>query len=204
MAEPRELAPLRRIMRLHLTTWGLPHVVAPAQTCVTELVANVITHVGPETPTTLTVSMNGGRLRIEVTDPDTRALPTLMSASPDGEAGRGVALVEAFADRWGVILREDTKVTWCELETGLRSAQDHLADPQVDRAEALLGIYCLDEQGPRAARGRVPLWAAEKATVGVIADLLRWLHVHGRDCEAAIESAWASFEGANTRVASQH
>lgn len=202
MAEPRELAALRRITRIRLAAWGLPHVVEPAELCVSELVTNVITHVGPETPTALTVSMNGARLRIEVADPDTRALPTLMSATFDDEAGRGMALVEAITDRWGVILRKDAKVTWCELRTGLRSAQDHVADPQVDRAEALLGIYCLDEQTPSAARGRAPLWAAEKATVRVIADLLQWLHVHGRDCEAAMESAWSSFGGANARSSS--
>ncbi|MFE4859391.1 ATP-binding protein [Streptomyces sp. NPDC056670] len=194
LAEPRELAALRRIMRLHLTLWGLPHVVESAQLCVTELVTNVITHVGLETPTTLAVSMNGSRLRIAVIDPDTRALPTLLSPCADDESGRGMALVEAIAERWGVILREDTKVTWCELATGLRSAYDHVDDPQVARAEALLGIYCLDGQTHETLARPVTLSTAEEATVGLIVDLLRWLRVHGRDCQAVIDSAWARCE----------
>jgi hypothetical protein len=46
-AEPEEVAALRRIMRLHLGVWGLHEVTDEAQLCVSELVSNVITHVGP-------------------------------------------------------------------------------------------------------------------------------------------------------------
>ncbi|WP_406508464.1 ATP-binding protein [Streptomyces sp. NBC_00212] len=196
LAELEELAALRRIMRLHLTMWGLPHVVESAQLCVTELVANVITHVGPQTPTTLAVSMNGNLLRIEVVDPDTRALPTLLAATTDDESGRGMALVEATAERWGVVLRADTKVTWCELATGLRSADDHLDDPQVARAEVLLGLYCCEAKPAQASASRVSLSVAEEATIEVIVDLLRWLRVHGRDSDAVMECAWGRFESA--------
>ncbi|MFG3285785.1 ATP-binding protein [Streptomyces sp. NPDC048111] len=196
LAEACELAGLRRVVRLHLAIWGLSHVVESAQLCVTELAANVITHVGPGTPTTLTVSMHGSRLRIEVADPDTRALPTLLSANAHDDSGRGMVLVEAIAERWGVILREDTKVTWCELATGLRSADDHVNDPQVVRAEALLTTYWLDGQMHPAPERRMmtPLLAMEEVTVNVIVDLLRWLSVHGRDCEAVIDKAWGHFE----------
>ncbi|WP_240361909.1 ATP-binding protein [Streptomyces sp. MBT27] len=194
MAEPRELAGLRRVMRLHLNLWGLPHVVEAAQLCVTELVTNVITHVGPDTPTTLAVSMNGSRLRIAVIDPDARALPTLLSACADDESGRGMALVEATAQRWGVILREDGKVTWCELATGLRSAYGHVDDPQVARVEALLDLYSLNDQNCQTPARRVTVSAAEKVTTGLIVDLLRWLRVHGRDSQAVIDRAWSHFE----------
>lgn len=117
-AEPTEVAALRRIMRLHLGLWGLQEVVEDAQLCVSELVSNVIKHVGPGTPATLAVSMNGVHLRIEIHDPDTRALPVLLDAIADSEAGRGMALVDAVAERWGVLLLADQKVTWCELATG--------------------------------------------------------------------------------------
>jgi anti-sigma regulatory factor (Ser/Thr protein kinase) len=73
LAEPREVAGLRRVMRLHLDLWDLNHLVDAAQVCVSELVANVIAHVGQEVPTVLSVSMRGTYLRIEVRDPDTRA-----------------------------------------------------------------------------------------------------------------------------------
>ncbi|MFD7336521.1 ATP-binding protein [Streptomyces violascens] len=191
MAEPKELAALRRIMRLHLTMWGLPHVVESAQLCVTELVANVITHVGPQTPTTLAVSMNGNLLRIEVIDPDTRALPTLLAAGADDESGRGMALVEATAERWGVVLRADAKVTWCELATGVESSAGHVDLPQVDKAEALLALYCWAGCPGAPGAGTQSVSVGERAAIGMISDLLHWLLHHGCDPDAALDHAVA-------------
>lgn len=57
LAEPEEVAGLRRVLRIHLGLWGLDELIDAAQLCVSELVSNVITHVGPGTPTTLAVSM---------------------------------------------------------------------------------------------------------------------------------------------------
>lgn len=123
MRVPQEVEVLRRILRLHLGLWGLHCVMDAAQLCVSELVSNVIKHVGVGTPTTLVVSMRGNRVRIEVHDPDPRALPTLLDTGLDAESGRGMALVSAVTDRWGVELRADQKVTWCELPTGLLTAE---------------------------------------------------------------------------------
>lgn len=116
-AEPEEVSALRRILRLHLGLWGLHEVTESAQLCVSELVSNVITHVGRGTPATLSVSMNGAYLRIEVRDPDPRALPTLIIPPSESETGRGMALIDAVAHRWGVHLLAHQKVTWCELST---------------------------------------------------------------------------------------
>ncbi|MFD7946747.1 ATP-binding protein, partial [Streptomyces sp. NPDC059744] len=49
LAEPEEVAGLRRVMRLHLGLWGLSDVSESAEICVTELVANAIRHVGEGT-----------------------------------------------------------------------------------------------------------------------------------------------------------
>jgi anti-sigma regulatory factor (Ser/Thr protein kinase) len=190
LAEARELAALRRIMALHLRQWGLPHLAEAASTCVTELVANVVRHVGALTPTTLTVSMNGTFLRLEVQDPDTRALPTLVSAHLEDEAGRGMALVDATADRWGVVLRADSKVTWCELATGLTAADGHVPDPGVTRAEALIGLYGYARQNP-SGRGhtRLSVATAQESAIDVITDLLLWLRAHGFDPDEALDRA---------------
>ncbi|MFF3695165.1 ATP-binding protein [Streptomyces sp. NPDC002221] len=188
MAEPRELAGLRRIMRLHLNMWGLPHVVESAQLCVTELVTNVITHVGPQTPTTLGGSMRGGSLRMEVTDPDVRALPTLVAAMSDDTAGRGMGLVDATAERWGVILREDAKVTRCELATGLRSADGHLETPQVERAESLLALYCLGAERTTVGEPSASVATMREVASGVITDDLHWLGAHRHDPYKVLDS----------------
>ncbi|MGW7254931.1 ATP-binding protein [Streptomyces sp. NPDC054834] len=119
LAEPEGVAALRRALRAHLGALGLTELTEPAQLCVSELVTNVITHVGASTPATLTVTMNGTDLRIEIHDPDTRAMPVLLDATDDAESGRGMTLVDAVATRWGILLHPDRKVTWCELATSL-------------------------------------------------------------------------------------
>ncbi|MGC5006175.1 ATP-binding protein [Streptomyces sp. DT203] len=194
LAEAKELAGLRRVMRLHLELWGLPGVVYAAQICVTELVANVVRHVGPGTPSCLAVSMNGDRLRIEVSDPDVRALPTLVTTAGEVEAGRGMAIVEGVADRWGVILRGDSKVTWCELATGLRSSNDHVDGPQVAKAEALLGLCGLGVTPTDSDRGSLSPTVGRDLAIGLIADLLHWLRAHGCDPDEALDRAQMHFE----------
>ena len=165
-------------MRLHLGLWGLPEVVEDAQLCVTELLSNVIAHVGAGTPTTLAVSMNGSHLRIEIQDPDTRALPTLLQPGADSEGGRGMALVDAMAVRWGVELQADRKITWCELaaKPGLPLTRQDSA--RLSRAEELLDLYRVEETlgVKNAGSQRLSLTRAEEAAIDIITDLLHWLH----------------------------
>jgi anti-sigma regulatory factor (Ser/Thr protein kinase) len=193
-AEPAEVAALRRVMRLHLGVWGLHDTVDQAQLCVSELVTNVITHTGRGTPATLAVSMSGTYLRIAVHDPDTRALPTLLDAAPEAEGGRGMALVNAVADRWGVQLRPDRKVTWCELATGLSTPNGHVESPGVSRAEALLGVYASVKRLRRSGTRPLLSGGAEDTVVGAIADFLHWLRVHGYDVDEVLDRAQTHFE----------
>ncbi|MEE1941653.1 ATP-binding protein [Streptomyces sp. TRM 70361] len=123
-AEPQRVAELRRALRTQLTLWGFPEHVDTAQLCVSELVANVIRHIGTGTPVTLAVSASRRRLRVELTDPGVRALPAFPGESAERESGRGLVLLDALADRWGLVLREDVKVVWCELAN---APQDHPA-----------------------------------------------------------------------------
>ncbi|MFD0210090.1 ATP-binding protein [Streptomyces hirsutus] len=192
-SHPEEVATLRRVVALRLQAWGLPELVATARLCVSELVSNVLTHVGIGTPGLLVLSVNGADLRIEVHDPDTRALPAVVLADADAEGGRGMTLVDALADRWGVQLHEDHKVTWCELATG------SAGHPAVTRAEALLDLYatlrppkCSYEPGP----GRVSRMVAEESAIDVITDFLRWLQARGCDVDEALDHVQSRFEAA--------
>ncbi|CAM5671890.1 hypothetical protein SALBM311S_06065 [Streptomyces alboniger] len=193
-AEPEEVGALRRVMRLHLGAWGLHDVTDVAQLCVSELVSNVITHVGPGTPVRLMVSMNSTHLRIEVHDPDTRALPTLLEAGSESEGGRGMALVDAVADRWGVLLRPDRKVTWCELETGLVAPNGHVGGAGVTRAEALLSLYAATRLPRQVTSGTLSAALAEEAVIHAITDFLHWLRAHGCDAEEILDRAQTHFE----------
>lgn len=108
LATPAELSGVRRALRDH----G-----ADVQLCASELVTNVIQHLGEGVPVTVRVWCDdGGRTRLEVTDPDPRVLPVLHAAvDVDAESGRGLALLDALAVRWGVAQGPGHKTVWCEL-----------------------------------------------------------------------------------------
>ncbi|WP_234384808.1 ATP-binding protein [Streptomyces sp. MMG1121] len=194
LAEPEEVAALRRVLRIHLGLWGLPELIEAAQLCVSELVSNVITHVGRGTPVTLAVSMSGTHLRMEVQDPEVRALPTLVEAADDAETGRGMALVSAHSDRWGVQLLPDHKVTWVELATALVTPDGHNRNVHVSRAEGVLRSYDMRQVVGPAASNRLNATVAEETAIEAIADLLHWLRAHGRDADEAVDRAQVQFE----------
>ncbi|MEU8686983.1 ATP-binding protein [Streptomyces sp. NPDC048665] len=112
-AVPEALRGLRRTVRRYL---GAP--CSDAELCVTELVTNVIRHVGEGTLVRVRViRADGDRIRVEVTDPAGQALPLPLSRSAalDDEEGRGLALLAAMALRWGVERGVEAKTVWCEL-----------------------------------------------------------------------------------------
>ncbi|MFE5894213.1 ATP-binding protein [Streptomyces sp. NPDC056462] len=203
-AEPEEVPSLRRVLRTHLALWGLHESIEAAQLCVSELVANVINHVGPGTPTTLVVCINHSRLRIEVHDPDTRALPFLKEAGTDSETGRGMTLVDAVADRWGVQLHADRKVTWCEWATGLASPNERVDGSGVARAEVLLGDYAVVRNRSESSPSRLNMRMAEGAAIDVITDLLHWLKAHGCDADEVLDRAQRRFEVQITECEGRH
>ncbi|MFF8470078.1 ATP-binding protein [Streptomyces griseus] len=138
--------------------------------------------------------MSGSRLRITLSDPDARSVPVLVTGADGEEHGRGPVLVDALADRWGVVLRADSKVTWWGPATGLRSSVDHVDGPQVARAEALLGLLGLSVRDKDVQRGPLTVAHAEEAAIDMIADLLHWLRAHGCDPDGALDRAQANFE----------
>ncbi|MFJ6480892.1 MULTISPECIES: ATP-binding protein [unclassified Streptomyces] len=112
LATPQAAPTLRHAVREHLGPGS-----GDAELCVTELLANVIRHLGEGTPVTLRVTGTGraARTRVELTDPAPRAQPVLRQAEEGAESGRGLALLDAVALRWGVTRGTRTKTVWCEL-----------------------------------------------------------------------------------------
>ncbi|MBV7699010.1 ATP-binding protein [Streptomyces sp. TRM70350] len=111
LALPKAVPEARRAVRDHLRA-PCPEV----QLCVSELLTNVIRHLGEGTPVTVRLyHAPDGRIRLEVTDPDARAW--LVARTPDetDETGRGLLLLDAVARRWGVWLSPVGKTVWCEL-----------------------------------------------------------------------------------------
>ncbi|MGW5864860.1 ATP-binding protein [Streptomyces sp. NPDC055239] len=114
LAVPKAVPELRRTLSRH--PHGSPH--PDVQLCVSELLSNVIRHLGEGTPVTVRLSGTQGRIRVAVTDPDPRAWPLLRRAGGDDETGRGLALLDAVSLRWGVEQGPDSKTVWCELGEG--------------------------------------------------------------------------------------
>lgn len=98
-----------------------------AAVVVSELVTNAVIHAN----TTVTVGLTllpGGGARIEVGDASSWP-PTRREATPDEPGGRGLILVEALADQWGVSSTADGKTVWAEVMPVNRTARsliDHL------------------------------------------------------------------------------
>ncbi|MFK4066209.1 ATP-binding protein [Streptomyces sp. NPDC029674] len=110
LAVPKAVPELRRT--LGESPYG-PH--PDVQLCVSELLSNVILHLGEGTPVKVRVTGGAGRIRVAVTDPDPRAWPLLRRAGRDDETGRGLALLDAVSLQWGVEQGPDSKTVWCEL-----------------------------------------------------------------------------------------
>jgi anti-sigma regulatory factor (Ser/Thr protein kinase) len=101
--------------------------------CATELLTNVIEHVGEGAPVTVRVmgTHEHGRTRIEVTDSGPRTLPALLPATSTEESGRGLAVLDALTDRWGVDRGPDRKTVWCEIShPALREESPPRLSPQ--------------------------------------------------------------------------
>ncbi|MFE6285792.1 ATP-binding protein [Streptomyces sp. NPDC057877] len=116
VAWPKVLPGLRCDVRRYL---GGP--CADAELCVTELVGNVIRHVGEGSPVRVSVRVREAgawaerRIRVEVTDPEPQSLPVLRRVGDEDESGRGLALLDAVASRWGVEQGVAEKTVWCEV-----------------------------------------------------------------------------------------
>ncbi|MFJ2110889.1 ATP-binding protein [Streptomyces sp. NPDC087850] len=112
---PRGARLARLLADGQLRGWGLPS--DPARLLVAELAANAASHgrvAGRDFR--LTLRLAGDVLRIEVADTRRELLPVLQRGCPDSESGRGLLLVDALADRWGVIEGLfPRKIVWAEV-----------------------------------------------------------------------------------------
>ncbi|MFE5595659.1 ATP-binding protein [Streptomyces sp. NPDC056549] len=112
-----------RLARLLAVAWMRDHdvpygVTESATQVVAELAANAATH-GRVAGRSfrLALQRRPDTLRIEVTDTRGEDLPRIQPTCPGGDSGRGLLLVEALADRWGVEPGPvPRKTVWAELD----------------------------------------------------------------------------------------
>ena len=120
---PRGARLARLLATEQLRSWELP--LEAASHIVAELANNAATHGRvPGRDFRLTLYVIGGTLRIEVTDTSgDRPVPCPQLPATTAESGRGLVLVEALADRWGVMLGPaPRKTVWAEIGVVPQSA----------------------------------------------------------------------------------
>jgi anti-sigma regulatory factor (Ser/Thr protein kinase) len=117
-AEPASGATARRFV--HRTLAGVsadPERVETLVLLCSELVTNAVLHAAA--PSELRLRMRDGRVRLEVHDPSP-AVPVPRAQDLSATNGRGMVLVDALADSWGVEvgdgLPDEGKTVWVELE----------------------------------------------------------------------------------------
>jgi anti-sigma regulatory factor (Ser/Thr protein kinase) len=121
--DPAEVGRARRWARSRLAGSGIEADEPLAETLillVSELVTNAVVHTG--CPAVLRLSLpdeatESATVRVEVADTSCTA-PVPRCADGDETGGRGLALVDGLADRWGWSAEGAGKRIWCELDRG--------------------------------------------------------------------------------------
>lgn len=122
--ERRSVPAARRFAYETLAGWGLGEAERSDDVllCVSELATNALVHgVPPGRCFRVLLRYDGAVLRVEVHDSGSGEPRIPLEADEDG---RGLLLVAALSDKWGVGERELGKVVWCEFGW----AQDVLLD----------------------------------------------------------------------------
>ncbi|MFJ2307341.1 ATP-binding protein [Streptomyces sp. NPDC087787] len=116
---PRGARLARRLVAHRMDAWGFPHGSEAGENVtlvVAELAANAVRH-GRVAGRDFRVRLlwEGAVVRVEVADARTERLPVVRE--PDGEGGRGLVLVAAVSEGWGVERRAGRayKVVWAEV-----------------------------------------------------------------------------------------
>ncbi|MFG2950332.1 ATP-binding protein [Streptomyces adustus] len=131
-ALPSRIGQVRRIVSAQLRYWHMDPLIDRAALGVTELLTNVHRHAQPDKTCTVEMELVVDRLTVSVRDHDPR-LPVVDDAEPLATCGRGLAMVAAVSESWGVRPDgESGKVVWFTLPTAVsapaRPARRTVAD----------------------------------------------------------------------------
>ncbi|MBK3581912.1 ATP-binding protein [Streptomyces sp. MBT65] len=117
-ALPSRIGQVRRIVSAQLRYWHLDPLIDRAALGVTELLTNVHRHAQPDKTCVVEIEVRLDQLTVSVRDHDPR-LPVvgdIDEVSPTATCGRGLAMVAAVSENWGVRPDgESGKVVWFTL-----------------------------------------------------------------------------------------
>ncbi|MEU6391010.1 ATP-binding protein [Streptomyces sp. NPDC046939] len=113
--ERQSVPAARDFARAALRDWGVKDRADDILLCVSELTTNALLHgVPPGRGFFLRMTAYEDGVRVEVHDTGD-GVPAVPGPATDAEGGRGLLLVTALADKWGVEERDPGKVVWCEI-----------------------------------------------------------------------------------------
>ena len=139
LADPAAAGDARRFVGAWLRDQGHDALVNRVKLAVSELAANAVAHTGQ--PFTVSVDDTAAWLRVEVVDSLPERMPvrvpmtgSAIDITSSSATGRGLQIVSAVSNRWGVDLRTNVKTLWCEFDA---DAPKHPSDPKtVDQRPA--------------------------------------------------------------------
>ncbi|MEU9118995.1 ATP-binding protein [Streptomyces sp. NPDC048506] len=143
-AAPARIGHVRRIVSAQLRYWRLDALVDPTALGVTELLANVHRHARPSKHCTVELWVLLDQLTVSVHDEDPR-LPRLRTADDWETCGRGLALIAALSQSWGIRPEDHGKVVWFTLPApaagpeGVRTVRPLWAPPPLEDAHPTAG-----------------------------------------------------------------
>ena len=118
-ADLRQISEVRGELRDAVRRWGIGDLADTVELLTSELVTNALVHTDRDALLTARLYQEGGsegpaRLRVEVDD-ESDLWPRRRTPGEQASSGRGLMLVEALADAWGVDPRGTGKRMWFEL-----------------------------------------------------------------------------------------
>jgi anti-sigma regulatory factor (Ser/Thr protein kinase) len=114
---PKSVTLARHRAHRLLTNWGHPELAADTALLVSELGGNAVLHgCLRDRLFRVELALTERAVRVSVSDPRGELLPRAREATPDEMFGRGLLIVGALSDRWGVTELTVGKLVWCELD----------------------------------------------------------------------------------------
>jgi CheY-like chemotaxis protein len=111
-AQTRAVAGARAFAQRALESWRQADLGDAVTLLLSELVTNAVVHAA--SAPNVAIHLLPDRVHVEVSDGDTTEL-LAQRATPDADCGRGLALVEALAYRWGQVGLPGGKVVWFDV-----------------------------------------------------------------------------------------
>jgi anti-sigma regulatory factor (Ser/Thr protein kinase) len=172
---PESVGHARQFTRRTLVSWGADDLEDDVRTVTSELATNALLHA--RTPFTLTLTLDGDRLRLTMADGSATQPRMRRFDSAEATTGRGLRMVAQLTSSWGVEKDGTGKAVWCEFRMPAAGAGPVTGGSQVAAdtgqadldVETLLAMYGGDEGGPADPQLFGPRRARALASVGAVA-----------------------------------